>query len=262
MNKKILVILTAALLLLSATACHNRPGKTNETTNETDGAETTGSYLIVGTGDEDNTISSDNPSTKDPATETDKLFDPTEENPVFVDVTKQVVVVSAVATVRTSTRVEENNAVGWPVEGRLLDVNGESDNWYRITYNVNGEDKTCYIAKTVTADSTVLNTFTVIENGEEVEVIVDAVNVRSYPSTDSIHSIRGSLKKGAKVTRVAVNENWSRILYEVVSETETDEAGAPVVKIMQYYISNDCVKAVTNDVTTDVTNEVAPASEQ
>jgi hypothetical protein len=241
MNKKILVILTAALLLLSATACHNRPGKTNETTNETDGAETTGSYLIVGTGDEDNTISSDNPSTKDPATETDKLFDPTEENPVFVDVTKQVVVVSAVATVRTSTRIEENNAVGWPVEGHLLDVNGESDNWYRITYNVNGEDKTCYIAKTVTADSTVLNTFTVIENGEEVEVIVDAVNVRSYPSTASNNSIRGSLKKGEKVIRVAVSEKWSRIKYEVVSETEADAEGNAVVTVKEYYISNDCI---------------------
>ena len=241
MNKKLLVILTAALLLLSATACNKRPGKTEETTDAPDTAETTGSYISVGTDEDGKPVTSVEPVTNEPETD---LFDPTEENPTFTDVSMKAVVVSAVATVRTSTRVEESNAVGWPSEGKLLDVTGESENWYRITYNVNGEDQTCYIAKTVAADSAVLDTFTAIENGEEVEVIVDAVYVRSYPSTSTTHSIRGSLKQGTKATRVAVNDQWSRILYEVTSETETDDEGNPAVKIMQYYISNDCVKAV------------------
>lgn len=243
MNKKLLVILTAALLLLSATACKN--GKNNEDTTTDDAAAvTTGTYINVGTDKDGNIVTSNDPETD--ATIETQGFDPTEENPAFTDVDMNAVVVSSVATVRTSTRVEENNAVGWPSEGTVLDVNGESENWYRIAYTVNGEATDCYIAKTVTADASVLDTFTTIENGEEVEVIVDAVYVRSYPSTDSTHSIRGSLKSGTKITRVATNESWSRILYEV---TSNDADGNPVVEIKQYYVSNDCVKAV--ETTTD-----------
>ena len=148
------------------------------------------------------------------------------------------------AKIRTSTELLDNNIVGWPSEGKVLNVTGESTNWYRITYPVNGEDQTCYVAKTVVADAAVLDAFTAIENGEEVEVIVAAVNVRSYPSADSTASIRGTLAEGTKVTRVAVSENWSRILYEVVSETETDENGEAKVEYKQYYVSNDCLKVV------------------
>jgi hypothetical protein len=130
--------------------------------------------------------------------------------------------------------------VGWPQEGKILDVTGESENWYRIDYNVNGETQTCYIAKTVAADASVLDAFTPCEE-EEVEVSEAAVNVRSYPSTASNNSIRGSLKKGAKVIRVAVSEKWSRIKFEVTSETETDAEGNAVVTVKEYYISNDCI---------------------
>lgn len=244
MNKKLLVILTAALLLLSATACKNGKKNNEDTTTDDASVVTTGAYIDVGTDEDGNIVTSDDPET-DTTPETEG-FDPTEQNPTFTDVEMKAVVVSSVATVRTSTRVEDSNAVGWPSEGMILDVNGECDNWYRISYTVNGESKNCYIAKTVAADSSILDTFTTIENGEEVEVIVDAVYVRSYPSTDSTHSIRGSLKSGTKITRVAINENWSRILYEVTSEGED---GTPVVEIKQYYVSNDCVKVV--ETTTD-----------
>ena len=246
MNKKLLVILTAALLVLSATACNNGNDGT-DTTGSTETNNPEDSYIVVGTDTNGNPVTSEEPSTKEP--ETDNLFDPTETNPTFTDISKQVVVFTAVATVRSSTVVAENNAVGWPAEGKLLDVTGESDHWYRIKYNVNGEEKICYIAKTVAAEASVLESFTAIENGEEVEISVDAVNVRSYPSTASDQSIRGSLKLGTKVTRVAVSEKWSRILYEVVSETETDAEGNPVKEIKQYYISNDCLKVPTAETT-------------
>jgi SH3-like domain-containing protein len=150
-------------------------------------------------------------------------------------------VFTAVATVRTSTVLAENNAIGWPQEGKILDVTGESDNWYRINYPVNGENQTCYIAKTVAADASVLDAFTACEE-QEVEISEAAVNVRSYPSTASNNSIRGSLKKGTKVIRIATSENWSRIKYEVVSETETDANGNAKVEIKEYYVSNDCIK--------------------
>ena len=129
-------------------------------------------------------------------------------------------------------------------------MTGETTNWYQIKYN----GKTCYIAKTGAADAAALDAFTTVEE-EEVEIIVEAVNVRSYPSTASTNSIRGSLKKGAKVTRVAVSEKWSRILFEVVSETETDAEGNAKVEIKQYYVSNDCLKVVEG--ATESTTEAA-----
>ena len=236
MNKKLFALILAGLLVASMAACHNNPGDTEDPTNAP--SDTNDNYIVVGTDEQGNDIT-EVPTEQTPE---DPGMDPSETNPTFTDVSKKVVVFSAVATVRTSTVVADNNAVGWPSEGRELDATGESENWYRIDYTVDGETQTCYIAKTVAADAAVLDTFTTVEE-EEVEIIVEAVNVRSYPSTASTNSIRGSLKKGAKVTRVAVSENWSRILYEVVSETETDAEGNAKVEIKQYYVSNDCIKA-------------------
>lgn len=248
MNKKLLALLLAGLLVASATACTTKDPEDDTTESGSQNPED--SYIVIGTDNEGNDI------TEVPTTAPeDTAMDPSETNPTFVDVTKQVVVFASVATVRTSTVLAENNAVGWPSEGKLLDVTGESDNWYRITYSVDGENKECYIAKTVAADASALEGFTAVE--DEVEITVEAVNVRSYPSAASTLSVRGSLKKGTKVTRVAVGENWSRILYEVVSETETDAEGNPKVEIKQYYISNDCLKAVEAE--TEETTE-APAN--
>ena len=234
MNKKLLTLLLAGLLVASMAAC--TPNKPNDDTTDS-GNTPEDSYIVIGTDENGNDVT-EIPS-KEPETDP---FDPSETNPTFVDVTKKVVVFAGVATVRTSTVLADNNAVGWPSEGKLLDVTGESENWYRITYSVDGEDKECYIAKTVAADASALDGYTDVE--EEVEIIVDAVNVRSYPSTASNLSVRGSLKKGAKVTRVAVSEKWSRIFFEVVSETETDAEGNAKVEIKQYYVSNDCLKVV------------------
>ena len=232
MNKKLLIVLTAALLLVSATACTQKP---DDPSNDT--RDPNESYIVVpGTDEFGSDVTYLEPVTREP-----EANDPSEQNPTFVDVSKKVVVFTAVATVRTSTVLAENNAIGWPQEGKILDVTGESDNWYRINYPVNGENQTCYIAKTVAADAAVLDSFTACED-QEVEISEAAVNVRSYPSTASNNSIRGSLKKGTKVIRVATSENWSRIKYEVTSETETDADGKPVVVVKEYYVSNDCIK--------------------
>jgi len=240
MNKKLIALLLAGLLATSFTACTN-PDKPDDTSSTPD--DTKDNYIVVGTDDKGNNVTEI--VTQEPETEPS---DPSETNPVFVEVTKKVVVFSSVATVRTSTVLADNNAIGWPPEGRILDASGESDNWYRVTYPVNGKDQDCYIAKTVAADAAVLDTFTAVE--EKVEIIVDAVNVRSYPSAASTLSVRGSLKKGTQVTRVAVNENWSRIIYETVSEMATGEDGNPLVIRNQYYVSNDCLQVV-EDTTTE-----------
>ena len=245
MNKKLLNLLLAGLLVASMAAC--TPNKPNDDTTDS-GNTPEDSYIVIGTDENGNDVT-EIPS-QEPVTDP---FDPSESDPTFVDVTKKVVVFTYTATVRSSTVIAENNGVGWPSEGKILDVTGESENWYRITYSVDGEDKECYIAKTVAADASALDGYTDAE--EEVEIIVDAVNVRSYPSTASEKSVRGSLKKGAKVTRVAVSEKWSRILFEVVSETETDAEGNAKVEIKQYYVSNDCLKVVEG--ATESTTEAA-----
>ena len=243
MNKKLLALLLAGLLVAAMTACQGT--KPNDETTDS-GNNPEDSYIVIGTDENGNDVT-EIPN-QEPVTDP---FDPSETNPTFVDVTKKVVVFAGVATVRTSTVLAENNAVGWPSEGKLLDVTGESENWYRILYTVDGEEKECYIAKTVAADAAALDGYTDVE--EEVIITVDAVNVRSYPSAASNLSVRGSLKKDTKVTRVAVSENWSRILYEVVSETETDAEGNAKVEIKQYYVSNDCLKVVeeTTEAPTD-----------
>lgn len=245
MNKKLLALLLAGLLVAAMTACTDK--NPNDETNDSQG-NPEDSYIVIGTDENGNDVT-DIPN-QEPVTD---AFDPSETNPTFVDVTKKVVVFAGVATVRTSTVLAENNAVGWPSEGKLLDVTGESENWYRILYTVDGEEKECYIAKTVAADAAALDGYTDVE--EEVIITVDAVNVRSYPSASSTLSVRGSLKKDTKVTRVAVGENWSRILYEVVSETETDAEGNAKVEIKQYYVSNDCLKVV--EAATESTTEAA-----
>lgn len=245
MNKKLLALLLAGLLVAAMTACTDK--NPNDETNDSQG-NPEDSYIVIGTDENGNDVT-EIPN-QEPVTD---AFDPSETNPTFVDVTKKVVVFAGVATVRTSTVLAENNAVGWPSEGKLLDVTGESENWYRILYTVDGEEKECYIAKTVAADAAALDGYTDVE--EEVIITVDAVNVRSYPSASSTLSVRGSLKKDTKVTRVAVGENWSRILYEVVSETETDAEGNAKVEIKQYYVSNDCLKVV--EAATESTTEAA-----
>jgi SH3-like domain-containing protein len=236
MNKKLMILLSAALLLVAFTACNNGSG--DDTTNNPGIIDPEDSYIVIGTDENGNDV-----TVVDPGTSENPGFDPSEPNATFTDVTKKVIVIARVATVRTDTVVADNNGIGWPSEGRVLDVTGESENWYRIDYVVNGDTTTCYIAKNVAADVTALDGFTAVE--EEVEITEAAVNVRSYPSTASDFSIRFTLKKGEKVTRIGVSEKWSRVRVEVKSETETTADGEAVVEIKEYYVSNDCLKVVS-----------------
>ena len=237
MNKKLFALLLAGLLVASVTAC-SKDGD-GETTADANANTPEDSYIVVGTDEQGSDVTDVITTTTAPGTD---AFDPTETNPTFTDVTKKVVILAEVAKVRTTTVLIDNNVVGWPKEGKLLDVTGESENWYRITYTVNDKEETCYIAKTVAADVSVLDGFKEVAE-EEVEVIADSLNVRSYPSADHSYAVRGTLKKGDKVTRVAVSEGWSRSLFEMTYETETDAEGKPKTEIKQYYVKNEYIKA-------------------
>ena len=234
MKKTLLAALLAGLLIISATACGGSK-EGDETGNNTDVIIPMGTgEVIVGTDDEGNIVTTPVENNTQAPVE-DNI---SESNPTFTEVKKTVYVWVATATIRTQTVIDSENAVAWPVEGTTLTVTGESDNWYRITY----EGDTRYIAKTVAGDYAAIQGMTAVDN-EEIEISAD-VNVRTYPSTEGGDlTIRGGLKKGDKVTRVAKGETWSCILFEVTSETETDAEGKPAKTFKQYFIINECIKS-------------------
>ena len=230
MKKNILIVLFAGLLLLSAAACApiNTPS--------TDTRETNTAYdPFPGTQESVPTTPSETGTSAYVEPATDPVGDNVSEpNAKFADVSKKVIVITAVATVRSDTVIATNNGVGWPKEGTEFDITGESVNWYRLTY----AGKTAYISKSVVCDASVLEGFTSVNDTVEIS---DNVNVRSVPSAASPNSIRGVLMKGTKVARIGVSDKWSIILYEVVSETETDITGQRVKEMKHYYVSNDCL---------------------
>lgn len=242
MNKKILVLLFAGLLLVSAaTGCKNN-GK--EVDGSSDGESVTiqdpfnhDTTAIIGTDTNGDVVTrAPEPETKEP----DEISEP---NAVFKDVSKTIYILANRGTIRTDTVVTESTACAWPKEGTTFTATGESDNWYRIKYDT---DKTCYVAKNIACDAALLEGFTTVD---EIIEIANNVNVRSVPSTASKYSLRDVLKKGAKVKRIGVSDKWSMIEYEMTNEAETGADGKPVTEIKHYFISNDCIVTVTESAT-------------
>lgn len=234
MNKKLLVLLFAGLLLVSAAACSNNntevegSGTEGETIVDPFNHDTTPVVIGTDTNGEDITI-------YEPVTQAPEVDNTSEPNAVFTDINKKIYIWTGVATVRTDTIISDDTGCAWPKEGTTFDATGESKNWYRINYG----GKVCYISKNVVCDASLLDGFRTVDETIEID---SNVNVRSIPSTASEKSIRGVLKKGDKVKRVGVGDKWSMIEYEVVSETETDAStGKAKVEIKRYYISNDCI---------------------
>lgn len=230
MNKKILVLLFAGLLLVStATACGKKGTEVEGSGHESDTILDPFSHetmIIIGTDTNGEYVT----RPYEPVTEPDNT---SEENPVFTDVNKTVYIWTGVATVRTDTVISDQTGCAWPKEGTTFTATGESKNWYRINYG----GKVCYISKNVVCDASLLEGFT--EVNETVEIAKN-VNVRSVPSLE-LNNIRGVLNKGDKVKRIGVKNGWSMIEYELVSETEKDENGQPKKTLKHYFISNDCI---------------------
>lgn len=254
MKKKLLVVLLASILLVSAVACGNEGAGDETSAGDDTSIQVPGTDAAV-PGTEAVTNGNGTAETNK-TTETQKPSNPdyNEENPTFKDVNKTLYVWYGKATIRTSTNADDDeNAIGWPVEGTLLTATGESEKWYRIQY----KEQTCYISKTVVGDNAKIAEMT--EVNEEIEISGD-VNVRTYPSTDGGDlTKRGLLKKGAKVTRVAKGEEWSCILFTVESETETTADGKPKTEEKRYFIFNECIKndAETTAAETTVATEAA-----
>ncbi len=231
MNKKLLITLIAGLLLLSAVSCGS---------DDPEESGTAGGTLGTGDGyiDFDGTDTNGNPIINE-TTASEPQFDPSEENPTFADKTMKVVVFTWNANLRSSTVVSAETVAGGAKEGDILNVTGESTNWYRL-------DSGLYIAKTAAADAAALEGFT--EVNEQVTV-TGSVNFRSYPSADT-NSIRGSLAKDAVVTRVAKGESWSLVTCTVTVKNEDGE-DEKVEK--NYYVHNKYLQGNSDTTTAEET---------
>ncbi len=237
MKKRVTALLLAALLLaFAAASCGSNHDKNGESGTEYDSRNPSGETQTVA-----ETNSFGEPVTQgESQTSAPPVDNQSEPNATFTDISKQLYVWTGVATVRTDTVISESTGCGWPKEGTVLNATGESSRWYRINYG----GKVCYISKNVVCDYSLIQSFKEVN---ETVKISENVKVRSLPSSSSESSVRGILKKDATVTRVGVGDGWSCILYEVVSETETDASGKPVTETKRYYISSDCIATNTGE---------------
>lgn len=241
MNKKILAILTAALVLLCAVACSDAGDEPNKDTlapfdEETTAAETAG----VTETEALTTVETKAETTVETNVEADTEDEseaPDEADPTFAEANLVVVVLSPSATVRTAPDKDDaTNAVAWPSEGTKLTVTGESEQWYRITHG--GETR--YIRKSVVGPASALEGYTPVS--DTVVVNTDS-NIRSYPMVDE-YTWRTTVKAGTELERVAVGAEWSIVKITIVVE---DASGAETEAVKEYYISNSCIDAVTAD---------------
>ncbi len=248
MKKTLFVLLAAALVLVSATACSQDP--------ENPGDDTLAPAV---SGDESDSGAESNPDSSDESGSLDAETDrPLETNPTFIDKSLTVVVIASNGTIRNNPDQTEESKIAWPSEGTELTVTGESTDWYRLNYK---DGVVAYITKSITGDVALLEGFTDVED-EQVVVTGEVVNVRYFPSAHSEYSIRGQLTAGTVVTRVAVGESWSRILFTETVASESGDSTTQVVK--EYYIHNDYIEAASEssaDSATDTTASTDPVKE-
>lgn len=236
---KVLALLVAGLTLLSAVGC----SKSGDAGSESQSSSHWNDPYYSG----EPATSPSNPG--DGTNQTQPVEQETlEPAPEFAEVNMTLYVFVANGNVRskTETVLSEAAICGYVREGDTLKATGESREWYRVLYN----GKTCYVRKSIVCDNALITAFTEVR--EEIE-ISENVYVRSLPKvvSDSL-SIRGSLKKGAKVTRTGKGDGWSRIEY---TYTYTGSDGKEVSEKRAYYISNDCISStVTPDTATEASS--------
>lgn len=219
--KKIAAFLLALLCVATLASCNNDPADNPDESTDSNNP----GYTIDSGEPTDSTEATEAPATEAPATEAPVTEAPVTEAPVteapateaprvdpadivFTPVENKVVYVSAAnVNIRKTPEVIDGNVVTSVKYGDSFVCLATSENWYKITY----ADQECYIsAHYVTFDNITKDDFEA--TNDYVEIIVDVANVRTGPSTDT--EAKGFLNKGAIVTRIAKNENWSKISYD------------------------------------------------
>ena len=220
--KKIAAFLLALLCVATLASCNNdtpdnpdESGDTNDSGYTIEFDDPTDSGEATDAPATDAPDVTDAPVTEPPVTEAPVTDAPATDAPhidpadiVFTPVENKVVYVSAAnVNIRKTPEVVDGNVVTSVKYGDSFVCLATSENWYKISY----ADQECYIsAHYVTFDNLTKDDFEA--TNDYVEIIVDVANVRTGPSTDT--EAKGFLNKGAIVTRLAKNENWSKISYD------------------------------------------------
>jgi len=219
--KKIAAFLLALLCVATLASCNNdTPDNPDETGDTNDSGYTIESDDPTDSGEATDAPATDAPEVTDDTTDAPVTDAPVTDAPeteaprvdpadiVFTPVENKVVYVSAAnVNIRKTPEVIDGNVVTSVKYGDSFVCLATSENWYKISY----ADQECYIsAHYVTFDNITKDDFEA--TNDYVSIIVDVATIRTGPSTDT--EAKGYLNKGAVVTRLAKNENWSKISYD------------------------------------------------
>ncbi|MGI6167272.1 MAG: SH3 domain-containing protein [Eubacteriales bacterium] len=199
--RKFAVLALALLVLILLVSCKNGNGD--------DTSDSSSSYTIetsTSPGEETST----EPATSEP-TETSEPAEttaPDTQDPssiIFTPVDQTVYVTGENVNVRSAPSVT-GDIIAVLHYGDDIRCVGTSEKWYKIIY----ADKECYISSDyVTFDNISGNDFEAVN--DTVYVTTDYVNLRRGPSTAT--EIMANLTKGASLTRIGRNAEWSKVLY-------------------------------------------------
>jgi len=213
--RKLAVLALALFVVIPLASCNTGDGDDETTPEDT-------SYTIETTTAPESTTEQDT-STEPPATEPpESTTTPDTQDPSsisFTPVDQTVYVTGENVNVRSAPSTT-GNIIATLHYGDDIRCVGTSENWYRIIY----ADQECYIsAYYVTFDNISGNDFEALN--DTVYIVVDTANLRRGPSTAT--EITANPNKGASLTRLGKNAEWSKVLYNS----------------NQYYIHNTCVSA-------------------
>ena len=211
--RKLAVLALALIVVIPLASCKTGDGDAETTPEDT-------SYTIETTTAPISTTEQET-TTEPPATEPpESTTAPNTQDPSsisFTPVDQTVYVIGENVNVRSapSTDAKIEATLHYGDDVRCV---GTSENWYKIIY----ADKECYIsAYYVTFDNISGNDFEALN--DTVYIIVDTANLRRGPSTAT--EIMANLNKGASLTRIGKNAEWSKVLYNN----------------NQYFVHNSCI---------------------
>ena len=201
--RKFAALILALLVIFALASCKNGNGD-DETTPDDSSSYTIDTSTAPGEDTSTEPVTSEPTVTSEPPeTTTPDTQDPS--SITFTPVDQTVYVIGENVNVRSAPSIT-GDILAVLHYGDDIRCVGTSENWYKIIY----ADKECYISSDyVTFDNISGNDFEAVN--DTVYVTTDYVNLRRGPSTAT--EIMANLTKGASLTRIGRNAEWSKVLY-------------------------------------------------